>query len=488
MNFTAIAPEIMLVLGALTVLLINIFSNKKNCIKPVFSIALITILISIILTIYDYGSYYLLFNKMININHFSSLARVIILLLSFMTMLISYSFLKIEKDISAEFIVLIFMSVFGSLLLISSNDLLAFYISLEVQTLPLYILAAIQKKSIKSSESGIKYFILGSTSSAILLFGISIIYGFTATTNFGDIYELLQHDLVLNNPAQLIALKLGFILLLVGVLFKVSSAPFHMWSPDVYEGTPTIVTIFMASLIKFASIIITIKICGYIFDFWKDIEQVIIICSILSLVIGSLGAIKQSNLKRLLAYSGIGHVGFVLASLSSIDPQAVGSAIFYAIFYTFTTFASFSFIYSLRKNNNLVTNDKDCDIINDISSLSGIAKTNPLISLFIAILMLSMAGIPPMIGFFAKFNILLTLMDNNLTYLAIIAVLTSVVSAFYYLRVVKMMYFVKPKIKSLVTIDGQSIVAIILGIIAFVSLFSVLFINHITLIIQNTLF
>ncbi len=309
--------------------------------------------------------------------------------------------------------------------------------ALELQALPLYILAAIKRESSKSSESGMKYFILGAISSALLLFGIGMIYGFSGTTNFSAIYAVISAS----GSNISIGILFGFTLVLIAMLFKISAVPFHMWAPDVYEGSATIVSTFFASVVKFVSLVVLARIYINLANIWPNVNQILILVSILSLLVGALGAIKQDNLKRMLAYSSIGHVGFILAGLAALSFESMKAAILYMIIYASMALGSFAFLILLKNKNAEDNFDQKNDQLYKLSSISGIGKSNPIIAMCLAILMFSMAGIPPMAGFFTKFYILMAIIKKEFYTLAIIAVLYSVISAFYYLRIVKIMYF-----------------------------------------------
>ena len=452
MNLITIFPEIILFAGALIILMLDVFFGKhlKNPARLAFIGSIIFSVTSLFAALSNISVYESSFQYMLSLTPFISLVKIIVILLLITVFLVSENFIQSEKRISAEFVALIMIATSGSLLLISANDLIAFYMALELQSLPLYILAAIKRDSSKSSEAGMKYFLLGAVTSGILLLGISFIYGFYGSTNIGQIITGLREG----TPG--VGILFGFILIITAMLFKSSAAPFHMWTPDVYEGSATVVTNFFASVIKVVSIFVLLRVYISVIGIWPNIDQILIIVSILSLLIGSFGALKQTNLKRLLAYSGIGHVGFVMAGILTGSFEGIKSVILYMAIYGTLSVGSFAFLI-LLKNNNLLSNDPDKqnDDTYDISSLALIAKKSPIAAMSMAVLMFSMAGIPPMAGFFAKFYILIAVIQQKLYTLAVIAVVTSVVSAFYYLRIVKIMYF-DTKEKNNIQVDSNN--------------------------------
>jgi len=481
-------PELIIFLSALTILMIDVFfgKNLKNKNITLLSGSVIAIVASIYILLSSYGINTDLFHKMFFVNKFTSFSKIIILILLLLTLIISKKFLDSEKKFSAEVIALMMIATSGAMFLISSNDLLPFYLSLELQSLALYILAAMNRKSSESSESGMKYFLLGSVSSGILLLGISFIYGFSGTTNFTDIFTIIQDSMNSDTIILNVGLALGLILVFTAILFKISAAPFHMWTPDVYQGAPTNITAFFASTIKFTMVIVTVKIYFYIIHSMNGFDQILILTAILSLLIGCLGALKQNNIKRMLAYSGIGHVGFIIAGLAASNFEAIRAVILYAIIYASISIGSFAMLVLLinkRKDGSIDESNKEKY---SIDSLSKISKNNPVIALFLAILLFSMAGIPPMAGFFAKFYILLSVIKQELYYLAIIAVLTSVISAFYYLRIIKIMYFNESVSKN-ITINKNNNYGplLILSIASIFNLTFIIFINPLIAVIAN---
>jgi len=465
-----ILPELCLFSSALVILLADIFFKKNN--KEFYLISYLIALISCILTLYFLSKTGFEtkahFNKMFLTSNFTTLVKfVTILLLSFILVL-SFQFFEDNEKISSEFISLIMISSVGAMILISANDFITLYLGIELQSLPLYLLAAINKKSPQSSESGIKYFVLGSTASAILLLGISFFYGFSGTTNFETAFQLYQISQV---PPALI---LGFVLIIIALFFKISAAPFHMWAPDVYQGSSTIVTTFFATVAKFSATLIFVRIFLDVSTGFRGIENILMLVAILSIGVGSFGAIKQNNIKRLLAYSSIGHIGFVILGLSSLSLDGVKSCVIYMTIYSIISIGTFGFLTLII---NITSNDgKDFDEIDNnifsIKSFAGLSKTNPIMAAIFACLMFSSAGIPPLAGFFSKFYVIVAAVKSGNFLISIIAVLFSVISAFYYLKIVKIMYFDEPSENNIIFIKRINPKIII----ALVAVFNLLFI------------
>ncbi len=438
MNILAFLPEIILFVGAALILMIDVFFAKKfsNMPRILFVLATIIAVTALIATVMSYGSFYSAFDDAFYSTRFTSFIKIVTISILIFTIFISADFIEEEKRISSEFIALMMIATVGGMLMVSSNNLLPIYMALELQALSLYLLAAIKRDSNKSSEAGVKYFLLGSVASGLLLFGISLIYGFTGTVDLTELVNYYQA----NYGHIPVAVFLGFTLILIAFFFKISAAPFHMWTPDVYEGSTTIVTTLFASLVKFISIIILIRLYFNLTFVWPDMHQIVIVVAILSLIVGAFGAIRQTNLKRMLAYSAIGHVGFVLAGLTVGDIASIKAMVLYAVIYSSVSLGAFAFLLMLQEESDNSVDAKN-DHIYDLSAISGLAKTSPIIGMALAVIMFSMAGIPPLAGFFAKFYILLSVVGKGFYTLAIVAVLCSVASAFYYLRVVKIVYF-----------------------------------------------
>ena len=324
-----------------------------------------------------------------------------------------------------EYPIIILLSILGMFFMVSSNDIILFYLGLELQSLSLYILASIDRDNLRSSESGIKYFVLSALSSGLLLYGCSLLYGFTGSTNF----DLIADQLIKDNTGAVFAM----VFVLVGLAFKVSAVPFHMWTPDVYEGAPTSITSYFAVVPKVAGLAVLIKFMFIPFsNILSEWQLIIIFISIASMILGAVAAIVQKNIKRLLAYSSIGHVGYALAGVATGVISGYESSIIYISIYVVMNIGAFSCLYLLKKDGEYREN---------ISDLSGLSKKQPLLAISFLVILFSLAGIPPLAGFFAKFYVFTAVIEQKMYALAIIGLLTTVISAFYYLRIIKIIYF-----------------------------------------------
>ncbi len=428
-NINLVLPEIFISLSIMFLLVLGVF--KKNSSKLVYNIALLILLFSIIIILNETYSIdrITLFNDSIVIDYMSSLMKIITLVSAFFVLVISPSYLKTFKIFKIEYPILILSSVLGMMIMISSNDLIVFYMGLELQSLALYVLATFNRDQIKSSEAGLKYFVLSALSSGLLLYGCSLIYGFTGSTNFDIIADQL-------NSSEY-ALTFGIVFILVGLAFKISAVPFHMWAPDVYEGSPTSVTLFFTMVPKIAALTVFIRFL-YV-PFLNQIDQwqtILIFLSIASMLFGAIAAIGQRNLKRLIAYSSIGHVGYALAGVATGTNDGIQSSVIYITIYILMNLGFFSCLLMMRRNN---------EYYEELDDLSGLSKNHPLLSISMLIILFSLAGIPPMAGFFAKFYIFKSVLEQSMYFLAIVGLLSTVIAAFYYLRIIKIIYFDKEK-------------------------------------------
>ena len=375
------------------------------------------------------------FNNLLIIDPFSTAAKALILISAIACSLMSFSYLEHKKVNSFEFFILILLSTLGMICLVSVYDLLALYLSVELVSLSFYILAAYKRNSEFSGEAGLKYFILGAFSSGLLLFGTSMIYGFTGLTNFEEIAKVLTGISSINDPVSYNGISIGVIFVAIALLFKVAAAPFHMWSPDVYEGAPTPVTAFFSTAPKVAVFALMVRIFFYSFyDFISFWQSIFIFCSLVSMIVGSIGALYQKKIKRLMAYSGIANVGFLLMGIAAGTVESLLGLTIFMIIYIVTTIAFFSFILGTQ-------NIKTSGLNTYVSDLTNLGKTNPVLAFSVTLIMFSMVGLPPLAGFFGKMYLFLAAIQSDYYALAIIGILSSVVAAFYYVRIIKVMFF-----------------------------------------------
>ena len=423
-NLNFILPEIFISLSIMFLLLLGVF--KKNSSDIVHNLSVVSLLITGVL-IYNNSSNQniSLFNGGFIVDQLSSFMKILTILGGAFVLSISTKYLKIFKIFLIEYPVLILSSILGMMVMISSNDLMVFYIGLELQSLALYVLASFNRDQLKSSESGLKYFVLSALSSGLLLYGCSLIYGFSGSTNFDVIGDTMS--------ASHYGLTFGIVFILVGLAFKISAVPFHMWAPDVYEGSPTVVTLFFAIVPKVAALTVFIRFL-YI-PFVNMIEQwqpILIFLSIASMIFGAIAAIGQNNLKRLIAYSSIGHMGYALAGLSTGSNEGIQGSIVYITIYLFMNLAFFCCLLMLKRND---------EYFETVDDLSGLSKNHPILSLSLLVILFSLAGIPPLAGFFAKFYVFKAVIEQSMYFLAIVGLLSTVIAAFYYLKIIKVIYF-----------------------------------------------
>lgn len=431
--FLDVASEIIIAISVLLLVLLGSFLNEKinKRVYPIFSIIILSLCAFILWKNFN-STEVIIFNQLFSSSGYVSFSKIIIILSSIASVLISIGYSESDKSfLKFEYYTLLLLSVLGMLVMISSNDLMSLYLGLELMSLSLYALVSFSRKSIVSSEAGLKYFILGVLASCVLLYGSSLIYGFTGTTNFASIEEM-YHKYSSGTPMP-IGILVGFILIISSICFKIAAVPFHMWAPDVYQGSPLPVTAFLSTAPKAASILLLIKLLISNFNIWSDAwRQVISVIACLSLIVGALGALFQSDIKRLMAYGSISHIGFLLIGLVSYNRYGLEASLIYLCIYVIMNLGLFSCVAIIQEKNK--------DNFN-LSIFKGLSKTNPIISACIAILIFSMAGIPPFAGFLAKFYIIYGAMRDDLYFIAIFAMLTAVISTFYYLKIIKFMYF-----------------------------------------------
>jgi len=422
-DLNTLLPEIFLMLSIFSVLMIGVF--VKNSFNLIFNLSSLIIIITIAIIFNRPNIEEKIFLDSFTRDAFSNFFKILILISSLFVLNASKIYIIDKKLDKFEYPIIILLSILGMFFMVSSNDIIIFYLGLELQSLALYILAAIDRDNLKSSESGIKYFVLSALSSGLLLYGCSLLYGFTGSTNF----DLISNELNKENIGAVFAM----VFILVGLAFKVSAVPFHMWTPDVYEGAPTSVTNYFAAVPKVAGLAVLIKFMFIPFsNILNEWQIIIIFISIASMILGAIAAIGQKNIKRLLAYSSIGHVGYALAGVATGNIAGYKSAIVYISIYVIMNIGIFSCLYLLKKDSEYKEN---------IADLSGISKKNPLLAVSLLIILFSLAGIPPLGGFFAKFYVFSAVLEQKMYTLGIIGLLTTVISAFYYLKIIKTIYF-----------------------------------------------
>ncbi len=418
-----LAPEIFLSISIFSLLFIGVFIKKSfNIVYRLSGLAILLILLVILSTNFDSGK---IFNDSIVIDNFSTFIKSLILISSFFILAMSKRYLIDIKNDKFEYPIIVLFSILGMFIMVGANDLIVFYLGLELQSLSLYILAAINRDNSRSSEAGIKYFVLSALSSGLLLYGCSLLYGFTGSTNF---------ELILENTESInIGTIFAMVFILVGLAFKVSAVPFHMWTPDVYQGSPTSVTSFFSVVPKIAGVAVFIKFMYVPFHgILEQWQYILVFISIGSMILGAVAAIGQNNIKRLIAYSSIGHIGYAIAGIAAGTENGFRNAIVYITIYAVMNIGAFAFILSMKRGQKY---------IEEIAELSGASKNHPLMCFGLLIILFSLAGIPPLAGFFAKFYIFMSVIESGMFALAIIGLVTTVVSAFYYIRIVKIMYF-----------------------------------------------
>ncbi len=423
-NFQYILPEVFISITIMLFLLIGVF--KKNSANLIYNLSTITLIILLALIInHNSLDKVYLFNSSYLIDNLSIYMKIILVGSGIFVMITGSKYIQVINLNKIEYPILILSSILGMMIMISSNDLMVFYMGLELQSLALYVLASFNRDNLLSTESGLKYFVLSALSSGLLLYGCSLTYGFSESTNF---------DLILINSNELnYGTTFGIVFILVGLAFKISAVPFHMWAPDVYQGSPTSVTLFFAILPKIAALSVFIKFLYTPFANMNDQWQTIIVfISVASMIFGAVAAIGQKNLKRLIAYSSISHMGYALAGLSTVSNEGIQSSISYISIYLVMNLGFFSCLFMLKRNDTYYEN---------IDDLSGLSKKHPVLSFSLLVVLFSLAGIPPLAGFFAKFYIFMAVIERSMYFLAIVGLLATVVAAFYYLRIIKIIYF-----------------------------------------------
>src|SRR5262245_31442035 len=426
-EYYALLPELVLAVGAMALLMVGAAIGEA-AIDLVVGCALFLLLIVGILIVELPADKTVLFDGSFVVDGFTRFMKVLTLIGSGATIVMSLGFLELPSRRMFEYAVLILLATTGMMMLISAGDLIALYLGLELMSLSLYVVAAIDRDNVRSTEAGLKYFVLGALSSGMLLYGCSLIYGFTGTVNFSGIAAAAS--------GGGIGLTFGLVFLFAGLCFKVSAVPFHMWPPDVYEGAPTPITAFFAAAPKVAGIAVFVRTTIVAFpEITLQWRQIVVFVAIASMALGAFAAIGQRNIKRLMAYSSIGHMGFALVGLAAGTAEGVQGVLVYMAIYVAMTLGTFACILAMRRDGGMVE---------EITDLAGLARTNPALAFFLAMLLFSLAGIPPLAGFFAKFYVFLAAIKAGLFALAVLGVLASVVGAYYYLAIIKLMYFDEP--------------------------------------------
>ncbi len=428
LNLEAMLPELILTIGAMALLMLGVFARRERG-ELVLWLAIGLLALAGVAVMHGEGTV-TLFNDSFIIDPYARALKLLTLIGAGAALLMSLDFWREQGGIKFEFPILVLFATAGMMMMISANDLIALYVGLELQSLALYVVAAFKRDSARSAEAGLKYFVLGALSSGMLLYGASLIYGFTGTTQFTQIAAAVQPS------GANLGLIFGLVFLMAGFAFKISAVPFHMWTPDVYEGAPTPVTAFFAAAPKLAAMALTVRVLITAFPaVTTQWQQIVVFLAIASMALGAFAAIGQTNIKRLMAYSSIGHMGFALVGLAASSPEGVQGLIVYLAIYLAMTLGTFAVILSMRRDGRMVE---------DIDQLAGLSRTSPMMAFLLAMLLFSLAGIPPLAGFFAKFYVFLAAIHAGLYTLAVIGVLLSVVGAYYYLRIVKIMYFDAP--------------------------------------------
>jgi len=429
-TYWLMAPEIVLVVGAMALLMLGVFrpENGREA-ETIGWLAIAVIILAGWLVIDQPEGRHTLFDGGFVIDGFGRFMKVLTLAASAGALLLSFDYMRETNSQKFEYPVLVLLASAGMMMMISANDLIALYLGLELQSLALYVTAAIRRDDLRSSEAGLKYFVLGALSSGMLLYGASLIYGFTGTTSFAGIAAAAK----VAGAGQNIGLIFGLVFLLVGLAFKISAVPFHMWTPDVYEGAPTPVTTFFAAAPKAAAVALLMRVTlGAFAGIGPQWQQVVSVLAMASMGLGAFAAIGQTNIKRLLAYSAIGNIGYALIGLAAASPQGAQGVMIYMVIYVAMTLGAFACVLAMRRPGGMVE---------EIDELAGLAETNLGMATVLAVLLFSLAGIPPLAGFFAKFYVFAAAVKEGLWLLAIFGVLASVVGAYYYVRIVKVMFF-----------------------------------------------
>jgi NADH-quinone oxidoreductase subunit N len=431
MNFTPFMPELVLLLAGLALIVVGAM-RKEDGDRIVGPLAVIALVIAMVMALAIGKTPVRIFSGHFVFDAFGAYFKVLALGGAAASLLLSTTFLKDERTLRFEYALLVLFASIGMCMMVSANSLIAMYMALELTSLPLYVLAAFHRDQLRSTEAGLKYFVLGALASGMLLFGCSFVYGFTGTLSFDALGQLLSV------PGQRLGLGVvvGIVFIMAGLAFKLAAVPFHMWTPDVYEGSPTPVTAFFASAPKIAAIGLTVRfLMQPMANAAVDWQQVVVVIALASMVLGAFAGVAQTNIKRLMAYSGIANVGYALVGLAAGTQKGVHGVLVFMAIYLVTILGTFGCILLMRRKG---------EYIETIADLAGLSRRQPLASAALAVFMFSLAGVPPLAGFIGKFYVFMAAVDAGLVWLAVIGLVTSVVAAYYYLRIVKLIYFDEP--------------------------------------------
>ena len=459
-DLAPVVPEMFVAIAAMVLLMFGVFRGDRAT-KAVAILATVALGVALILVLSGPQDGRSVLAGMFVADPFATFMKSLVLVGSGLAIVMSYGYIRRHDMERFEFPILILLATLGMMMMVSANNLISLYVGTEMQSLSLYVLAAFRRDSLRSTEAGLKYFVLGALSSGLLLYGCSLIYGFTGSTSF----EALAGLFAAEGPPVSIGVIIGLVFLIAGLAFKVSAVPFHMWTPDVYEGAPTPITAFFAVAPKIAAMALFLRAIVVPFsELTPEWQQIIIFISIASMLLGAFAAIGQSNIKRLMAYSSIGHVGYALIGLAAGTAEGFRGVLIYMTIYLVMNVGAFACILCMRHKDGMVEG---------IDDLAGLSRTHPLMALAMGIFMFSLAGVPPLAGFFGKFYVFLAAIEAGLYVLAVIGVLSTVVGAYYYLRIVKIMYFDAPAEPFERPIGGE--MSVILGVSGLLTLFFFLY-------------
>ena len=463
-DLNSILPEIILSVFAMLSLLIGVYGGQDKRTANITFVTAGLMVITGIWMLFDGSPSETAFNKMFIDDAFSRFAKALVLLSSAAVLVMSLGYMLRHNLGRFEYPILIIFSVVGMMFMVSANDLMILYLGLELQSLALYVVASMRRESLKSTEAGMKYFVLGALSSGLLLYGASLVYGYSGSTNFQSIVTSLD------SSSRSLGFMFGMILVVAGLAFKISAVPFHMWTPDVYEGAPTPITAFLSTAPKIAAIALFARVVhDAFFVMIAEWQQIVALMSVLSMFVGAIAAIGQTNIKRLMAYSSIAHMGYALIGLASGTVFGLQAMLVYMAIYVTMNVGTFAFILSMEKDGQPVT---------DIYSLNQLGVKQPGRALAMLVLLFSLAGVPPLVGFFGKLYVLRAAYDAGLIWLAVLGVLASVIGAYYYLRLIYLMYFGENQDESLDVmkspiLSGFAATAAVVMVVGIINLFGI---------------